>query len=173
MKILLLDKDGTLVTPKSGEKFVKAPWDQEGIKGAESFIQTKKEDGWTPFVVSNQGGIDAGHKSLEDCFQEMRFCMELLRVEEAFFCPDYEGNICWRCWGNCDESHRIKYSPESLDVQVLEIAGQFRKPGPGMLRLAIALHGADEALYIGDRPEDEGAAIAAGIPFQWAKEIHA
>lgn len=28
----------------------------------------------------------------------------------------------------------------------------------------------DEVLMVGDRPEDEQAAIAANIPFKWAKD---
>jgi D-glycero-D-manno-heptose 1,7-bisphosphate phosphatase len=47
----------------------------------------------------------------------------------------------------------------------LGISGQFRKPNPGMLKLAAYLHSADECLMIGDRPEDEQAAAAAGIKF--------
>jgi phosphoglycolate phosphatase-like HAD superfamily hydrolase len=39
-----------------------------------------------------------------------------------------------------------------------------------MIFAAIDLFGGDEFLMVGDRPEDEQAAAAAGIPFQWAHE---
>lgn len=49
----------------------------------------------------------------------------------------------------------------------------WRKPNPGMLLQAmkdfrVKPH---ETLMIGDRPEDKGAAIAAGVAFIWAHEF--
>jgi D-glycero-D-manno-heptose 1,7-bisphosphate phosphatase len=45
----------------------------------------------------------------------------------------------------------------------------WRKPAPGMLLQALEDLGAvpGEVLMIGDRPEDQAAALAAGVPFQW------
>ncbi|KAM3093202.1 HAD hydrolase-like protein [Phormidesmis sp. 146-12] len=54
---------------------------------------------------------------------------------------------------------------------IVDPSENFRKPGPGMLKLAIDNHPSDRILYVGDRPEDEGAAAAAGIPFKWAHEF--
>ena len=46
----------------------------------------------------------------------------------------------------------------------------FRKPSGGMLLDHIQFFdvSADETLYVGDRPEDEAAALAAGCHFEWA-----
>lgn len=171
MKLLLLDKDGTLILPASGERFVQSPWDQKDIDGVKETIARYASDGWNPVIISNQGGIAAGHKTLEETISEMRFCLELFpQIEEAYFCPDFEGKECWKVWANCDEQHRICYNPESWDVADLGIAYQFRKPMPGMLKLAMRLHGADEVLFVGDRPEDEEAAEAAGVSFVWAED---
>lgn len=143
-------------------------------------------DGWKACIISNQGGIAAGHKSLESTIAEMRFCLELFpQISEAYFCPDFEGMDCWRVWGDCSEEHRIKYENEIVLIpqgghDAMEIESyrdgpspskNFRKPGPGMLRLAIENHPASEVLYVGDRPEDEQAAAAAGIPFAWASDF--
>lgn len=167
LKLLLLDKDGTLVQPASGQKFVNEPWDQEPIPGVKDALQFAVADGWFPVIVSNQGGVAAGHKTLENAIDEMRFCLALFpEIKEAFFCPDYEGDICWRVWGK-GEKHQIQYTRLSWDVIGLDIGSQFRKPNPGMLKLAASLHGADKALMIGDRPEDEGAARNAEIRFVW------
>jgi len=38
-----------------------------------------------------------------------------------------------------------------------------------MLNLAIHIHQPDKALMVGDRPEDQAAALAAGIQFQHAQ----
>ena len=93
----------------------------------------------------------------------MRYCMKLLpEIQYALFAPDYEGEICWQVKGNFlrIEIHR-SVSPE---------LGSFRKPGPGMLQYAMAIEDLSESLMIGDRPEDKGAASAAGISFLWAED---
>ena len=49
----------------------------------------------------------------------------------------------------------------------------YRKPNPGMLLAHMAEHGVseEETIYVGVRPEDEGAAEAAGCSFMWAWEF--
>lgn len=171
MKLLLLDKDGTLVAPVSGAKFVQSPWDQAAISGVEGAIARYVSEGWTPVIVSNQGGVKAGFKSLESCILEMQFCLELFpAILEAYFCPD-GGMDCWRAWGNCSEEHRILYG-NGWTSGGYKLAS-FRKPGPGMLQLAIDIHAPDQVIYVGDRPEDQAAAQAAGLSFMWADEWRA
>lgn len=168
MKLLLLDKDGTLIQPKSGAKFVSKSWDQAALPGVIETLDRYVAEGWLPVIISNQGGVAAGHKSLESVIDEMRFCLELFpAIKEAYFCPDFEGSICWRVW----REDAIEYKPESFDVYELGISGEFRKPNAGMLKLAIHIENADQALMIGDRDEDEAAAITASVPFQWAADF--
>lgn len=167
MKLLLLDKDGTLIKPKSGAKFVNQSWDQAALPGVNEAIGRYVTEGWQPVIISNQRGIEAGHKSLESVIDEMRFCLELFpTIKEAYFCPD-GGAICWRVW----REDAIEYKPESFDVYELGISGEFRKPNAGMLKLAIHIENADEVLYVGDRDEDEAAAIAANVLFIWAHDF--
>lgn len=184
-KLLLIDKDGTLIHPTHG-KFVDVPWHQAPIPGMAQKLDRYRADGWKICIISNQGGVQAGHKSLNDAFLEFRFALELFpQIEEAYFCPDFEGLECWQVWDSCGEEHRIQHRNESVVVPfgvdaisvdgyksiVADPACSYRKPAPGMLRLAIDIHAPEQTLYVGDRPEDEAAATAAGIPFIWAHEF--
>lgn len=174
MNLLLLDKDGSLVSPcSSANKFVTDPWDQQPLPNVADRLTKYASNGWKMTIISNQGGIKAGHKSLENCILEMKFALQLFpQIEEAYFCPDFDGGAeCWRIWGDCQEDERILYNKNSPEVCYLEIENQLRKPNSGMLKLAASFYNFDEILYVGDRPEDEGAASAANIPFQWAAEF--
>lgn len=165
MKLILLDKDGTIINPKSGNKFVQTPWDQELIAGVKEAIAHYHSSGWTIAIISNQGGVSAGHKTLNNTILEMRFCLELFpEIEEAYFCPDFEGMECYRVWRN----DFIHYDADNYTVWEVGVRGQFRKPKPGMLKLAQHIHVPDECWMVGDRPEDEQAADSAGINFMWA-----
>ncbi|MEG5045955.1 polynucleotide kinase [Microcoleus sp. B4-C1] len=172
MNLLLLDKDGTLISPKSGAKFVSDPWDQAPLPGVSATLKRYAADGWNMAICSNQGGVASNHKSLANCILEMKFCLQLFsEIKEAYFCPDFEGNECWRVWGDCGEECQILYNQNSWETMELQIAGQFRKPSPGMLSLAASFYNFEEILYVGDRPEDEGAALAANISFKWASDF--
>lgn len=170
MKLLILDKDGTLTSPKCG-RFVDAPWHQNlAFPNIQSVLSRYRSEGWQMAIASNQGGVEAGHKSLEQAFLEFRFALELFPfIREAFFCPDFAGQDCWRVWGDCKDSSRILYgcgwttSGDKL--------APFRKPDPGMLQLIADIHCPSQILYVGDRAEDEAAAIAAAVPFAWAKDF--
>jgi D-glycero-D-manno-heptose 1,7-bisphosphate phosphatase len=165
MNLLLIDKDGTLVKTKSGEKFVNKPWDQELLPGVKEAFDHYKPRNWKIIIISNQGGVAAGHKTFTDAINEMRFCMELLPdIQECYFCPDYDGESCYRVWND----DFINYNSESFPVWELEIQKQFRKPSPGMLKLAAHIEAANKIWYVGDRDEDEQAAKAANINFIWA-----
>jgi D-glycero-D-manno-heptose 1,7-bisphosphate phosphatase len=171
-KLLLLDKDGTIVQSTHGE-FVDEPWHQEPVHpGVAPSIDEAKKQGWEIKVCSNQGGVAAGHKSLEKVFQEMRFCLELFpSISEAYFCPDFDGNRGWYCWDDCLEEHRIlrlRSDAHNWYPGMGEFPS-FRKPGAGMLLAAAGLN-YDRILFVGDRPEDLGAAQAAGCEFLWASQ---
>jgi D-glycero-D-manno-heptose 1,7-bisphosphate phosphatase len=164
-KLLILDKDGTLVHPKSGAKFVQHPTDQELLPGVAEAIARYAADGWTMAIASNQGGVAAGHKTLDDAIAEMRYCLGLLpQVKYALFCPDFDGFSCWEV--SRDSSKEWTTGAKS-----------YRKPNPGMIDFAAAqLYGNRlwrdelEVLFVGDRPEDEQAAQAAGVHFMRAHD---
>jgi D-glycero-D-manno-heptose 1,7-bisphosphate phosphatase len=176
MKLIILDKDGTLTAPKSGNPFVQYPEDQILLPGVLAGLRHYSSQGHKLAIASNQGGVAAGHKTLRDAIAEMRFCLTLCEelVDAAFFCPDYDefyavgpngvGFPDNHCCFNIAEILGWEESRSVLNT------GYFRKPGPGMLKFAIKDAGATEALMIGDRPEDQQAAAAAGIDFRWADE---
>jgi len=170
VKLLLLDKDGTLVKPKSGAEFIQEPWDQEPLLGTQEAVKHYSKLGWTIAICSNQGGIQAGHKTLGECFDEMRFCLRLFpQIEECYFCPSFQGRDCWRVWANDAVLCTSKTHPLIAELQ---IEGTFRKPGKGMLTLAANIYGAEECWYIGDRDEDKQAAQAAEVNFLPASIFH-
>ncbi|KAM3093201.1 hypothetical protein ACKFKF_29700 [Phormidesmis sp. 146-12] len=75
MKLLLIDKDNTLIFP-THSKFVDAPWHQAPIPGMAEKLDRYIADGWKICIISNQGGIEAKHKSLAEAFLEFRFCLD-------------------------------------------------------------------------------------------------
>lgn len=166
-KLLMLDKDGTLVTPRSGQ-FVNKPWDQVPLPGAREAVKSHHSNDWEIVIISNQGGVEKGYKSIESCLLEMEYCLELFpEIKECFFCPDFDGDHCRQVW----RGDSILHTPRVFPTMELGLQGLFRKPNPGMLLLAHYLYGpVEDLLYVGDRAEDEAAAKAAGIPFMWAEE---
>ena len=162
IKLLVLDKDGTLTRPKSGNTFVQCPEDQELIEGVAEAIARYVADGWTLAIASNQGGVAAGHKTLDDAIAEMRYAMNLTGIHIAAIAHSYEdkqyGEFVLITRELCEE---------------LTHGDKFRKPNAGMLNyfchyFEVGL--SDKKLMIGDRPEDQGAAQAAGFDFMWAHE---
>ena len=183
VRLLILDKDGTLTRPKSGQTFVQHPKDQELIPGVAEALQRYRNGGWVMAIASNQGGVAAGHKTLEEAIEEMKFAMELTGINTAFFCPDMTGDRC--LWLDREKSgDQIEYR-ELGDSNAID-GLNCRKPAPGMLIVArsfqiwweedlIEINGVqtwkpDRCLMVGDRPEDQGAAQAAGINFMWAED---
>ena len=161
MKLLVLDKDGTLTRTKSGHTFIQHPEDQVLIDGVAEAIAAYAADGWTIAIASNQGGVAAGFKTLEQAITEMRYAMELAGIDTAYFCPD-SGDTLQIVEKHCDGIGWGKlFSP-------------FRKPSAGMLQVAESrlssccdLHEdlITKRLMIGDRDEDFGAAVNAGFGY--------
>lgn len=163
-KLLLIDCDGTIREPASGEKFIQHPLDQRIISGADKGIVHAHKQGWRIIAISNQGSVAAGHKLLEDAIAEAHYTLELFpQVLCTYICPDFEGKHCWMIGRGHDEIavHLTPWGEEFI--------GTFRKPQPGMLSAAIKMSGfpdrKSEYFYIGDRPEDEEAAMRAGVNF--------
>lgn len=164
-KILFVDCDGTIREPKSGAKFIQHPQDQQIIKEADQAIANYARMKYTIIGVSNQGGVAAGHKNLADCIAEQEYTLNLFPlIETILFCPDYEGMVCYRVWRKFAGFDLDACNREEFDYP------SFRKPGAGMLILGMELCSAErhDCLMVGDRPEDEAAAGAAGVQFLWA-----
>lgn len=156
-RLLLVDLDGTIREPISGQKFIQHPRDQQIIAGADKAIAHFNSKGYICIGITNQGGVAAGHKSLDDCIQEQSYTLELFpQLHKIYFCPDFEGQQL----GCVYRSHYNLLAHRGFS--------SFRKPGAGMLEYARSTHSSEECWYIGDRSEDQAAANAAGIDFLWA-----
>ncbi|MEY3302861.1 MAG: hypothetical protein RLZZ139_1234 [Cyanobacteriota bacterium] len=163
-KILFLDLDGTVRRTKSGATFINDPYDQELIPGTKEAIA--RYQGWKIVGVTNQGGVKAGFKSLENCFEEQRQTLKLLpEMSLLLFCTN-DGSSGWRL------------SQRGLQMDGLAIPcnakryGNFRKPNPGMIRLGLEYYKEkpEQILMVGDRSEDQECAANANINFIWAEE---
>lgn len=161
MSLLLVDLDGTIREPLSGQQYFQHPKDQQIIAGADVAIRAYKDD-WIVVGISNQGGVAAWYKSIQECIKEQQYTLELFpELREIYFCPDFEGRKCFRVTRhNVHNYSKTKWS------------GHYRKPGAGMLQLAMVRHQhiSENTRYVGDRPEDEAAARRAGVQFQWAAD---
>ncbi|MDF0556372.1 HAD hydrolase-like protein [Kamptonema sp. UHCC 0994] len=172
-KFFFFDLDGTLRQPKSGAKFINKPDDQEPISGAQEAVKYYSDRGFICIGITNQGGVAAGHKSLESAIEEQRITLQLFpELSEIFFCPNYEGDICWQL---SHDNVPLEFSnPVSGDGSTISC----RKPGHGMIAIASSNFCSPEELQrdcwmVGDRPEDQQCATSAGINFIWADYLHA
>lgn len=163
-KLLLVDLDGTIREPNSGQKFIQHPRDQRIIKGADKALAHYHQEGYQIIGITNQAGVAAGHKSLADCFEEQRYTLTLFpQMVQICACPDWEGKECW-----------VISQFSSVPIPALDFGyegAEFRKPGAGMLKLAMWQYDAQpqDCFYIGDREEDAVAADAARVHFFWAE----
>jgi D-glycero-D-manno-heptose 1,7-bisphosphate phosphatase len=170
-KIIFFDLDGTLRKTKSGATFINDPADQKPIEGTQKALSYYQSKGFICVGITNQGGVAAGHKNLVDAEREQEITLNLFpELLCVYYCPDFDGNHCWL------KSRENPATPIHISW-AKPFVGQFRKPGAGMIKAAILNHYGngmpDDCWMIGDRPEDEACAAAAGIKFIWASVLHA
>lgn len=163
MKVLLLDLDGTIRETISGKKFINDPNDQKAMPGAIEGIHSFANRGWLILGLTNQGGVMAGYKSLDDCIQEQKITLGIFpHMEKILFCPDNGKKL-----GIVRRDVDVKF----LNQEEAEIQSGFRKPSPGMIEYLLKEYSLDlkETWMVGDRPEDEEAASKAKINFCFAE----
>ncbi len=139
MKIntLLLDRDGTLIEEKH---YLHDPAQVKLLSGARALALWKRAGGKV-FLVSNQSGIGRGYfdeEALAACNARLR---ELLQEQG----------------GDLDGMRHCPHAPQE--------ACHCRKPGIGMwqsLQEAFGLR-AEKSAMVGDKPEDLGLAVNAGL----------
>lgn len=169
-KILFLDCDGTIREPASGAKFINRPDDQRILEGAAEAIAYYHEKNWKIIGMTNQGGVAAGHKTLESALDEQRYTLKLLpEISSIYMCVDFEGEECWRVHSFGEVVH-VRSSFLHPNVKGELLYESFRKPGSGMIMLAIDLLKGyrGDCWMVGDREEDALAAAAAEVNFMWA-----
>ena len=167
-KLAIFDKDGTLTTPKSGERFVQFPEDQVLLPGVLEGIQQLRTAGWEIAIASNQGGVAAGYKTLDEAILEVVFACRIAGVQTAVIAHSYEESGVGEFVSvHCDDAtHEAKV--------LISVTQRFRKPNPGMIRWLARKFGAShedlQVIFVGDRAEDEQAAANAGVEFIWAED---
>lgn len=76
-KALFMDVDGTLTGTLSGETFKKNAKDIKVLEGVEKALNFYEKD-WVIIGISNQGGVTAGHKSVEEACTEMTNTIKII-----------------------------------------------------------------------------------------------
>jgi D-glycero-D-manno-heptose 1,7-bisphosphate phosphatase len=138
MKLIILDRDGTLNAPR--DDFVTSPTDWEPLPGALEAVARLNQAGWRVVIASNQSGLGRGlldMASLNAIHTKMNKALAAVggRVEAVFLCPHTPDDAC-----HC------------------------RKPSPGLFeqiaeRFGLSLQGVPAA---GDSVRDAVAAAAVG-----------
>lgn len=168
MPLLIVDINGTITRPLNGTNFTpeQQPTEIGLIPGVLRSLHQYKDLGYDIIGASNQGGIAAGHRTLWSVITEMQYTLTLTKglIDCILFCPDFEGKECY-----------MVTSEDTLKISDYRLKddGGYRKPQPGMITLARCWVGADklETTMVGDLPEDEKAAKAAGVKFMPADRL--
>ena len=90
MKLLILDRDGTLNAPR--DDFVTTPADWEPLPGALEAVARLNQAGWRLVIASNQSGLGRGLLDMASLTAIHIRLNQLLaekggRLDAAFFCP--------------------------------------------------------------------------------------
>ena len=164
---MIWDLDGTLRETASGETFINEPTDQKPMLGASEALAYYRKS-FVCIGATNQGGCAVNpvtgksRKSIENMIQEQQITLGLFpQLECIYACPDFEGEICWKI-SRLGSAKLISRKSAKCD--------SFRKPGSGMVQVAIETFGeaGEDFWMIGDRPEDKGCAETGKINFMWA-----
>lgn len=152
--LIIFDVDGTLTSTKSGATFRKSPDDWQWLPGRREKLHALCQEGVEIAIATNQGGVAFGYMDQGD-----------MDTQLAKMCNQIGGNYqLFVCYAHPKAS--IEWYGEEIDLFD-------RKPNPGMLFKAMlaARVTVKETLMVGDRPEDEEVAQAAGVSFMWASDF--
>lgn len=153
VKLIVFDLDGTLMESASGAIFPRTISDRQWIAGRDVHVRRLHEQGMYTALATNQGGAAFG------IFRPEQMDAYLNRL--AF-------DLHLSAWSVC------YHHPNG---RIPDLTGDHfdRKPHPGMLlKLMEATHMLPEdILFVGDREEDQQAAQAADVAFEWADDYFA
>lgn len=149
--LYIFDVDGTLVTTRSGATFRKSADDWQWLPGRLEKLRELERQGAILAIASNQGGVAFGYLDLKEIRDEMNKLAEEAHIFYVALC----------------------FSHPKATLEAYREDSPHRKPGPGMLLEIIEALGEqiEQVVMVGDRPEDEQAAGAAGVGFVWAEDF--
>jgi D-glycero-D-manno-heptose 1,7-bisphosphate phosphatase len=155
-KLICLDVDGTLVQTASGATFRKAANDWMWLPRRRERCLDLYEQGVLLAIITNQAGVAFPWSS----FTEAEMQHEIEIVARAI-----HAECCVRvCYSTPSEvALKRYYNPDD----------KRRKPGPDMIIEAMQYYALSpsDTLMVGDRPEDNLAAQAAGVQFKHAEQF--
>jgi D-glycero-D-manno-heptose 1,7-bisphosphate phosphatase len=175
MKHYLFDLDGTIIRSYM-ERSDKDFHAVELLPGVlEAWKHLRWDTGNNMAIVSNQGGVAFGYNSESDVIEKFKAVARALgyghiEVHSGTGEPmqDWSGSrhtegvlTFYVCYADARSSDPCYNDPARVAR---------RKPSPAMIYEAMEM-GEGEPVFIGDRPEDEQAARAAGVDFVWAQEF--
>ena len=143
MKLVILERDGTLNALPAGDDFVATPDDWHPLPGALEAVARINRLGWHAVVATNQPGLGRGLfdvATLNAVHAKMHRLLSAAggRIDAVFYCPHAPGEAC-AC----------------------------RKPAPGLFEQICERYGLDAAdvLVVGDNAEhlQAGAALGARL----------
>jgi histidinol phosphatase-like enzyme len=127
--------------------------------------------------------VKVSYKTIESAIAELQFAADLCGIDQVYFCPDMGGQQCvilekiQRYAFGIPTSNQWSQGICNLKDYRQELTVKnFRKPNDGMLQFALmdaekeAIDETTDRIMIGDRPEDEAAALAAGFRFMDAEQ---
>ena len=162
-KLIILDADGTLIDRDTG-KF---------LPGVERWLAAINHPGCRNrpalAIATNQGG-PACHDAGWDFSDQFPALAEVRRRYESL-AAKIEARLYLSLVYRTKDGALLR--PISISADDPAACEDWRKPNPGMLLAAMAEAGVEpsDTLMIGDRPEDQKAAEAAGCYFQWAQKF--
>lgn len=161
-RLIIFDADGTLIDRDSGAM----------LPGVEDYISLLRYAGnrLAVAIATNQGGV--GCRAMGGFGHPERYPTEA-EVLRRYSALAYRlGAKLYLCFAY--QSRDGQWSAAPADTLHPDYwRHDWRKPAPGMLLAAMADAGvsAADTLMLGDRPEDQQAAAAAGCAFQWAQRV--
>jgi len=169
-KIFLTDLDGTIRRSTNGV-FINNPLEQELFPWVLGHLQKLVNDDWIVLGITDQGGVDAGHKSLRSCILEQ---LETLRL-----CTVDGKPLMFAILFSLNNETAFLIEPDGqmrLLTYFLKIG--YRKPNEGMLCEAICYQPTgynftmSTSVYCGDQNEDKATAKNTGSLFIPADHFH-
>lgn len=173
--LYLFDIDDTLIRSFIRETKQRQDYEKvEVLPGRKERLEELRQLGHDVALVTNQGGIAFGYQTKTEVNSKM-----FLVLEELGF-PKHEG-LFVACQGrreNGSSDHPViymslKHPKAKIEEFLCDPVDDWRKPGGGMLRQAMADYGvtADKVTFVGDLDTDRLAAAAAGVRYMDVEEF--
>jgi D-glycero-D-manno-heptose 1,7-bisphosphate phosphatase len=172
MKLLILDRDGTL--NRSRDDYVASPEEWEPLPGAMEAVARLNQGGWHVVLATNQSGIgrslfDMAALNAIHAKMHRQLAAVGARVDAVFFCPHTEEDTC-----DCRKPapglfHQIS-ARFGVPVEKLPAAGNALRHVQAATAAGCPAHllltGKSEHLRerLGDGPDAERSALAAELP---------